>query len=181
MARFIRNGVFKDGLGRSVKAGLITVTLATTSTVAVIYDASSGGNVITDGKITTNDDGTWFFYADNSDYSSTQLFDIQLSKTGFTTKKYFNEKVIQTEIEVFNAAGTRQANQHAVVGNVTLSGGTFTVTLVGSAAFTNTSSYEVVSTDSTALNVTRVDKVSGSSFTIKGNTTNVIGYIAIGS
>jgi len=181
MARFRRNGIFKDGLGRVVDSGTVQVFLAGTSTAAVIYSASSGGTAITDAKLTTLGDGTWFFYVDNVNYASTQLFDIELSKTGFTTKKYFDIKIVQTEIEVFNAAGTRQANQHMVVGNATLVAGTVTVTLTGSAAFTNATSYEVVTVDKTALNVSRVNIVSGTSFTITGNTTHVIGYIAVGN
>ena len=181
MARFIRNGVFKDGEGRVVEAGTITVFLAGTSTAAVVYPTSSGGSAIADAKVTTLSDGTFSFYVDNSDYASTQLFDIQLSRADLSTKKYLDEKILQTEIEVFNAAGVRRANQHMVSSTVTLSGGTFTVTLVGSAAFTDSSSYQVVTTDKTGLNVSRADLISGTSFTITGNTTHVIGYIAIGN
>jgi hypothetical protein len=82
---------------------------------------------------------------------------------------------------VFNAAGVRQMTAHIVADRVTLSGGAATVTLVGSAAFTNATSYSTVLCDSTANHSAKITQNSGSSFTIAGTGSDVIEFICIGT
>lgn len=94
MARFVQNGTFKDGAGRAVDAGSITVLLAGTSNAATIYAASSGGSALAGGIVTTGSDGGFVFYVDEADHAFSQLFDIRLSKTGFVTKTYNNVRIV---------------------------------------------------------------------------------------
>lgn len=93
MARYIYNGVFKDGNGRVVTSGTISVYLAGGSTAANIYAASAGGSAV--NSVTSDStDGSFVFYVDDTDYAANQLFKITLSKTNFTSKTY-------DDIEVF--------------------------------------------------------------------------------
>jgi hypothetical protein len=80
---------------------------------------------------------------------------------------------------VFNAAGTQQTAQKVVTGAATLTAGTATVALSGSAAFAGT--YVLSCTDNTAAAAVRCAAVNGSSFTITGTGTDVITWIAIGN
>lgn len=85
-------------------------------------------------------------------------------------------------VPVFNAAGTRVSNPHIVSDTVTLSaGGTATVTLVGSAAFTSATSYNVVASDVTANHSLLVVKTSGTTLTFTGTGNNVINFHATGT
>jgi len=94
MPRFIKNGTFKDGNGKAVLSGTVTVLLAGTSTGATIYAAASGGSAITGGIITSSStDGSFSFYVDDDDYGIHQLFDIKVSKTNLITKTYQNVRV----------------------------------------------------------------------------------------
>jgi len=82
---------------------------------------------------------------------------------------------------VYNAAGTLQNSAHIVQDTVTLSGGTATVTLSGSAAFSSATSYTCTANDQTATNPVKVTQNSGSSITFTGTGTDVIRYIAVGN
>jgi len=82
---------------------------------------------------------------------------------------------------VYTAAGVEQTSPHIVSDTATLAGGTVTVTLVGSAAFTSATSYHVVIQEKTTALSTQVTQVSGSSFIITGTGTDVINFIAIGN
>jgi len=81
----------------------------------------------------------------------------------------------------YNKSGTQQTTCHIVKDSSTLSGGTVTVTLTGSAVFTSSSSYVVICEDSTGINGTDVTYTSGSQFVINGTATDVIRWIAIGN
>ncbi len=82
---------------------------------------------------------------------------------------------------LYNAAGTIQQNAHIVQDTVTLSGGTATVTLTGSAVFTNATSYTCIAMDDTGANAVKVTQTSGSSITFTGTGSDVIRYICIGT
>jgi len=82
---------------------------------------------------------------------------------------------------VYNAAGTLQNAVHVVQDTVTLVGGTATITLTGSAAFTSATSYTCTANDQTAANPVKVTQTSGSSITFDGTGTDVIRFIAIGN
>lgn len=82
----------------------------------------------------------------------------------------------------YNAGGTQQTAAHIVFGSTTLSGGTATVTLSGSAVFTGAATYTVTAENNTsATNTHGITQNSGSSFTITGTGTDVIRWIAVGN
>ena len=82
---------------------------------------------------------------------------------------------------VFNAAGTQQTAAHIVQDTVTLVGGTATVTLSGSAAFSSATSYSCVAIDETSAAAVKVTQTSGTSITFTGTGTDVIRFIAVGN
>jgi len=85
--------IFKDGLGRVVSDGQVTVYKAGTSTLATIYGTETGaaisGSVITTGAV-----GNYSFWVDDGDYFQNQKFDIAHSKSGFITQTYSNISII---------------------------------------------------------------------------------------
>ena len=81
----------------------------------------------------------------------------------------------------YNAAGTQQTAAKLVTGTATLSGGTVTVTLSGSAVYTGAGTYQCTGTDQTAINAVRIANTNGTTFVITGTTTDVIGYICLGN
>ncbi len=83
---------------------------------------------------------------------------------------------------VYSAAGTEQVGTpHIVQDTATLAAGTVTVTLSGSAAFTNATSYTCIADDDTAIAATKVIQNSGSSVTINGTGTDVVRFICVGN
>lgn len=83
---------------------------------------------------------------------------------------------------VYNTSGTIQKKCHIVIGTATLSGGgTATITLSGSAVFTNSTSYRVVVTCTNAKHAPQVVQTSGSQFTINGAGSDAVQFIAIGN
>lgn len=85
------SGVFRDGAGKIVASGNVSVYLAGTSTAASIYTSSTSTSAV--NSVTTGTDGTFTFYIDRFDYDRNQLFKISLSKSGYTTKEYDNVDV----------------------------------------------------------------------------------------
>ncbi|MCK5611362.1 hypothetical protein KAR91_56350 [Candidatus Pacearchaeota archaeon] len=92
MARYIYQGVFKDGNGRVIEDGTVSVYEAGTSTPASIYVASAGGSAV--NSVTSDSSGKFYFYVDIGDWASAQKFKITLSKTAYQTKSY-------DDIEIF--------------------------------------------------------------------------------
>ena len=82
MARFKFSGDWKDGQGRVVPQGAITVYLAGTLTTATAY-VSETGAVLTNSQTTTDDSGVFFFWIDDGDFASTQKFRIIGTKPDF--------------------------------------------------------------------------------------------------
>ena len=82
MARFKFSGDWKDGQGRVVPQGTITVYIAGTLTTATAYVSETGG-VLTNSQTTTDDSGVFFFWIDDGDFPSTQKFRIIGTKPGF--------------------------------------------------------------------------------------------------
>jgi len=92
MARYAYTGVFKDGSGKIVPSGTVTIYLAGTTTLASVYTASSGGDAV--NSVTSDaTNGSFTFYADRTVYASNQQFKLVLSKTGFTSQTYDNIQV----------------------------------------------------------------------------------------
>jgi hypothetical protein len=90
---------------------------------------------------------------------------------------------IPVGVPIFNAAGTRRGTPHIVADKVTIGGGgTSTVTLVGSAAFTSAASYICVGVDVSAKNRSpQITQVSGSQITFTANAGDTIQFICIGN
>lgn len=89
---------------------------------------------------------------------------------------------ISVRTPVFNAAGTRLANQHIVQGTVTIpGGGSIVVTLVGGAVYTSGASYTCVATCTNAKHAAQVTTTSGTQITFMGATGDVFDYICIGN
>ena len=86
MSRYAFQGTFRDGQGNIVSGGTITVYLAGTDTTATIYEDDT--TVTSTSYVESDDNGYFIFYIDSSDYSTSQFFDIQLAKSGYTTKLY---------------------------------------------------------------------------------------------
>ena len=87
MARYPFHGTYKDGEGKIVPSGTISVYLAGTSTAASIYVASAGGSAV--NSVTSNaTTGAFIFYIDDGDYGGTQRFKITLSKTNYILQSY---------------------------------------------------------------------------------------------
>lgn len=80
----------------------------------------------------------------------------------------------------YNAAGTQQVSPHITQGTCTL-GTNCSVTLSGSAVFTNSSSYQCSVVDTTAIAAVKFAPTSGSAFTLTGTGTDVLSYICNGN
>lgn len=137
---------------------------ANPTAVFVATDNASGGKIfrLDEGGVSLTNLTNFPFYADDG-------------RTIYGNLKAAN---IAT---TYDHSGTQQTNAHIVQDTVTLSSGTATVTLTGSAVFTSASSYTCVAEDDSALNVVKVTQTSGSSITFTGTGTDVIRYIAIGN
>lgn len=84
----------------------------------------------------------------------------------------------------YNHSGTQATAAHVVADTVTLSGGTATVTLTGSAVFTNATSFQCVANSQTGANAVKVDQSTGTpgaTIVFTGTGTDVIHYIAVGN
>jgi hypothetical protein len=94
MARYKYQGTMKDGNGAVIgtettsdaTAGTISVYLAGTTTAANVYTASSGGSAVS--SVTTDANGHFYFWVDDSDYNDSQKFKITLSHPDFESKTY---------------------------------------------------------------------------------------------
>lgn len=86
--RYIKQGVARDGYGKIIPLATISVYLATTTTPVSIYATSSGGAAI--NSVTCDSSGTFIFYIDDSDYSSSTLFKITISKDNYSTQTWDN-------------------------------------------------------------------------------------------
>lgn len=100
MARYKYQGTFKDGNGRVVVSGTISVYLAGTSNVASIYAAESGGSAV--NSVTSDStDGSFILWIDDTDYAANQRFKVSLSKTNFTAKTYDDIEIFPHRRTVF--------------------------------------------------------------------------------
>ena len=77
MARHIFQSTLNDQHGIVVVAGKVTVKLSGTSTLATVYESKTGA-AITGSVITTGTDGSYLFWVDTADYSTTQAFRLVL-------------------------------------------------------------------------------------------------------
>lgn len=93
MARYRYGSVLRDGNGCILASATVSVYLAGTTTAASIYTASSGGTAV--NSVTTDTDGSFEFYVDESDYGYGQLFKLTGSLTGYTALSIDNVEVIK--------------------------------------------------------------------------------------
>jgi len=93
MARYRYGSVLRDGNGCILESATVSVYLAGTTTAASIYTASSGGTAV--NSVTTDTDGSFEFYVDESDYGYGQLFKLTGSLTGYTALSIDNVEVIK--------------------------------------------------------------------------------------
>jgi len=77
MSRHIFQSTLNDQHGNVVVAGKVTVKLSGTSTLATVYESKTGA-AITGSVITTGTDGSYLFWVDTADYSSSQAFRLVL-------------------------------------------------------------------------------------------------------
>ncbi len=86
--RCIFTGIARDGNGNIVPSSTITPFLAGTATATSIYTTLAGAVAV--NSVTAGADGSFSFYVDRFDYDRDQCFDIQISKTGWTTWTWYN-------------------------------------------------------------------------------------------
>ncbi len=90
MARIPINGVYADGEGNIVVSGNATIyefksaDPSNPDTIATIYAAETGGSAIATGIVTTDSNGIYEAWIDDSDYSGNQIFTVILSKSTHT-------------------------------------------------------------------------------------------------
>ena len=87
------NGVTKDQNGRILTAVTVVCYLTGTNTPARIYAASAGGVAIFSVTSSTTD-GSFVFYLDDTDYASTQHFDVTFTKTNYSTTASSNISIV---------------------------------------------------------------------------------------
>jgi hypothetical protein len=102
MSRYAFQGTFRDGQGNIVSSGQIIVYPAGTTTVATIY--ADDTTVDVSPYVESDSNGYFIFYVDDGDYDATQLFDIQLSKTGYASKTYPDIAVIRAPSDAVSLA-----------------------------------------------------------------------------
>jgi hypothetical protein len=85
MARFPMQFSAQDQQGKTIAGATATVSLAGTTTAAIIYDAKEGGSVIAGGIIIADDNGFVKFWADTDDYDSLQFFKVTITGSRFKT------------------------------------------------------------------------------------------------
>lgn len=88
MARYIYEGIARDGAGNIVASATVTVYLAGTTTAATIYSAYSGGTADADSAVATGTDGKFTFYVDETDYATSQEFKVVIAKSGYASITY---------------------------------------------------------------------------------------------
>ena len=84
MARYKYQGAGRDGNGKVIQSGTVSVYLTGTTTAASVYAAESGGAAV--NSVLTDSKGYFSFWVDDGDYSYGQLFAVTLSKTNFESQ-----------------------------------------------------------------------------------------------
>lgn len=144
---------------------------------------NSAGTTIWTRDNVTNYLGSGGLFSITGDIRATDQL-ISLASTGtapLTVSSTTPVTNLTTVPTTYNKSGTQQTNVHLVFGRDALSGGTATITLTGSAAFTSNSTYRcIVGAEGTA-NASYVTLDSGSQFTLTGTGTDNIAWICVGN
>lgn len=86
MTRRPYNGVVRDGNGRIIASATVAITVNETGLTATIYAAQTGGVALALGQTTSGTDGSFTVWIDDGDYILMTLFDVAISKAGYSTK-----------------------------------------------------------------------------------------------
>jgi len=85
MARFPLYDVVRDGTGKVVSGATVAFKVHSTGATATVYASETGGTPLSGGQTTTGDDGLFIVWADSADYAVDDLFEVSISKIGYTT------------------------------------------------------------------------------------------------
>jgi hypothetical protein len=97
MSRYVFHGTFRDGQGNVIEGGTIKVYNAGTTTLSTIYPDTTSA-AINGSYVTSDSVGRFSFYIDHTDYPlGSELFDIVISKIGYTSQTYENVVVNRTK------------------------------------------------------------------------------------
>lgn len=90
MSRIKYQDHFVDGNGRVIRNGTVTVFLAGTTTLATVYSTEVTGTPIAGSAITTSINGGFHFWVDSGSYTSSQKFDLVLTKSKYVSMTYYD-------------------------------------------------------------------------------------------
>lgn len=82
----------KDGNGAVIASATISVYLASTTTVADVYTAFSGGTAV--NSVTSDSEGYFYFWVDDGDYTGEQFFKLVITKSRFSARTLDNIEVL---------------------------------------------------------------------------------------
>ncbi len=100
MARFPFKRTMTDQRGNIITSGTVVVYDAGTTDLATIYE-SEAGSAVTASTLTSDSDGDFEFWVDDSDYASAaSRFKLVMSKTGFATKTDDDVSIVRPSSEV---------------------------------------------------------------------------------
>lgn len=182
----VANAVNVDFFSFSDLSGNVTGPLlggTTTGYVSMFTGANPGSNVPRNAILKQGDTvgGASLDVAGNI-RSSFQL--VALAPTGsapFVVNSTTPVQNLMASPVIYTAGGTQNTNSvHFVQGSVALAAGAATVTLTGSAVFTNSSSFSCWGSDTTTAAAVRTAATSGTQFTISGTGTDTVAYTCLG-
>ena len=85
MARRPIAGVVTDGQGNIISGAIVALTVYS-GAVATAYDLQSGGSTFSGGLTTSNTDGSYEFWIDDSDHAVITVFNVTATKDGYETR-----------------------------------------------------------------------------------------------
>lgn len=115
MARYKYQSKITDGNGKVISSGTVTVYLAGTTTLADVYAAETGGTSV--NTATTDSNGYFSFWVDDTEYGNPQLFKTISSKTNFVSDAVDNIDILP-RIQGYSPASS--ATDQGVTGTGTL-------------------------------------------------------------
>jgi len=86
MARYKYQSHLRDGNGKVISGGTVSVYNAGTPDAATIYEASAGGASVS--SVTTDSTGYFYFWLDDGDYTTGDRIKLICTKTGFLGQTY---------------------------------------------------------------------------------------------
>lgn len=96
MLRFPFQGTMTDQQGHVIAGGTVTVYLTGTTTLAEIFAAETGGSAISGSVVTSDSNGAFKFWIDNTTYASTQRFRLVLNGgAGFASRTLDDVAIIR--------------------------------------------------------------------------------------